>query len=335
MNHVNLLDCTLRDGGYVNDWRFGAEHIRSIIDHLERSGVNILELGFMRDEPFCPDRTIFPSVETINELICKDKGIIYSAMIEAFHPFPLEKLSSWNANGVDLIRVCIWKRCIDDHMKYCREIKEKGYQITIQPSRVEQYNDEEFIDMLKRSNELEPYAVYVVDTWGTQSPASICHYVRLADQYLLPEVKVGYHGHNNKLQALACVDAIMKLNLNRDVCLDSSVMGMGRGAGNLNTEIIMDYLNSSYGKTYKIQEIMSAYYQSLEKIYRQMPWGYSMYYYLSALFGANPNFAKHFEEHGYSAFELQEFLQSLTEKEKIVYDSTFIETRRRRLKCNR
>ena len=333
MKNIYLLDCTLRDGGYVNNWSFGKSNIVNIIDKLEKSGVNILELGFLRNEQQDENRTAFSNIENINSfLLNKKTNIIYSAMIEAFNPYDLNNLSNYKDGGVDLIRICIWKRCLKEHIDYCKKVKEKGYQITIQPSRVEQYSDEEFIEMIRASNELDPYALYVVDTWGTQSFEQIIHYMKLADKYLKPGIKLGYHGHNNKLQALSCAEACLSLDLNRDLCLDSSIMGMGRGAGNLNTEVIMEHLNNYHNKQYNFNKVVNAFYDSLLDIYKEKRWGYSMYSYLCSINNCNPNFANYFIEKSYPINLFKKFLESLTDKDKIVFSPEFVEERLKSLK---
>ncbi|MBR4237546.1 hypothetical protein IKQ02_03840 [bacterium] len=333
MNNVYLLDCTLRDGGYVNDWNFGFSNIKNIISNLENSGVNILELGFLRNETQDNGRTAFSCIENINALIAeRKKDVIYSAMIEAFNPFDLNNLSPYVEGGVDLIRICIWKRCLKEHIEYCKKVKEKGYKITIQPSRVEQYSDEEFIEMIEASNELEPYALYVVDTWGTQSSSQIKHYMELADKYLIPNIKIGYHGHNNKLQALSCAEMCLSLNLNRDLCIDSSIMGMGRGAGNLNTEVIMEFINEHYSQRYKTEKVVDAFNCFLLDTYNKKRWGYSMYSYLCSVNNCNPNYANYFIDKGYQINIFEDFLKTLTENEKIVFSANLVEERIKTIK---
>lgn len=328
MNRLFLLDCTLRDGCYVNNWVFGQENINNIVHGLEKTGVDVLELGFLRDEPFNPNSSNLPNIESADRLLTqKRKEIVYSVMLEAFNPYPLDKLNRHHEKGIDLIRVCIWKRCLAEHMAYCKTVAHKGYRLSIQPSRVEQYNDDEFIEMLKRANELNPYAVYVVDTWGTQSPYQICHYLELADKYLDSGVKIGYHGHNNKLQALSCAKAAIEMDLNRDLCIDSSIMGMGRGAGNLNTEIIMDFLNKSIGTQYDVDGIIDIFNLSLREVYHNTPWGYSMYYFLCSINNCNPSFATYFSENLIGEDLFLRFLQSLSDKEKIVFSKGLIEER--------
>ncbi len=328
MNRLYLLDCTLRDGGYVNDWRFGQENIEKIVHGLEQTGVSVLELGFLRDNPVDLNSSNLTNAEAADRLLSRRRNdIIYSAMLEAFNPYPLEKLSNHRDCGIDLIRVCIWKRCMDDHMKYCKTVADKGYKITIQPSRVEQYNDDEFVDMLKRSNDLSPFAVYVVDTWGTQSPDQICHYLELADKFLNRDIKLGYHGHNNKLQALSCARAAIEMKLDRDLCIDSSIMGMGRGAGNLNTEIIMEHLNERFGLQFDVNKVVDIFNSNLRDTYHKLPWGYSMYYFLCSIHNCNPNYATYFSDNSIDEGVFLKFLNSLNEQEKIVYDKEFIKSR--------
>ena len=328
MNQLLLLDCTLRDGGYVNNWRFGRSNIERIVSGLELTGVSAIELGFLRDEPNDIDSSNLHCIEDADSLLNHRKSdIIYSAMLEAFNPFPLSKLTNHREHGIDLIRICVWKRCIKEHLDYCKAVKDKGYKITIQPSRVEQYNDFEFVDLLKRADDLLPYAVYVVDTWGTQSATQICHYLELADKYLSPNVKVGYHGHNNKLQALSCAHAAIEMKLDRDLFIDCSVMGMGRGAGNLNTEIIMDYLNEYHEASFNVDGVVELYNASLKEVYHQFRWGYSMYYYLCSTHNCNPNYATFFSDHSLGEDLFSKFLSSLSEEEKVVYNEELIKSK--------
>ena len=328
MSKISILDCTLRDGGYVNNWNYGEDTIKGVITGLEEAGINILELGFMRNEAPNRDRTAFATIEDVNKLIPnKKKGVIYSAMIEAFNPYDLSILSPYVETGVDIIRVCVWKAPIKEHLKYCKEVQSKGYTISVQPSRVEQYNKEEFTDLVKRSNDLHPYAFYIVDTWGTQSSVQIASYAEIAAKYLDKDIKIGYHGHNNRMQALACAQTFLDMNLDHELCIDASVRGMGRGAGNLCTEIIMDYLNEVFATNYDCKKVVEVYNKYIRQFYEKEPWGYSLYYYLSSIYGVNPNFPTYFRNQNYTEEVFEEFLKSLVGREKVVFSKDFVEER--------
>ena len=223
-------------------------------------------------------------------------------------------------------------RALEEHLEYCRKISEQGYQVSIQPTAVEQYSPQEFTELLKRSNEVKPYAVYVVDTWGTQSSFEICRYAELAEKYLDPGIKIGYHGHNNKMQALSCAEALLKMGLSHDVCLDATIMGMGRGVGNLQTEVIMEHLNENYGKHYDCLKMVQLYERWLKRFYEAAPWGYSMYHYLSALYSCPQDFATYFRQNNISVTVFQEFLEGLKPGEKIVFRREFVEKRLKEMK---
>lgn len=331
MVNIYLLDCTLRDGGYVNDWAFGADGIHGMKEGLEQANVDIIELGFIRNEPANVNRSVFSNAaDMYSRITKKDRTAIYSAMIEGTDPegcYPINKLKTPEESGIDLIRVCTWKRLMKEHLSYCRDISKQGYLISVQPTAVEQYNTNEFIELLKRANEIQPFSVYVVDTWGTQSSIQVCRYLELAEQYLDSNIKIGYHGHNNKMQALSCVQSALAMNLSHDLCIDASIMGMGRGVGNLQTEVVMDYLNETQGKSYNKFKAVELFYHYLKNFYVDTPWGYSIYHFLSAQYSCPQDFATYFKEKNYGEDKFHQFLRSLKPEEKIVFRATFVEKR--------
>lgn len=328
---VYLLDCTLRDGGYVNNWNFGVEAINGIVTKLEDAGVDIIELGFIRDEMYKAERTVFTNGRDFTNVVKnKKKSVLYSAMIEGGdidRLFPIERLDTPECSGLDYIRVCTWKRLMKEHFQYCKCLIQMGYKVSIQPTAVEQYSDAEFIELLKLSNEIQPFAVYIVDTWGSQTSMQICHYAELMEEYLDPTICIGYHGHNNMMQALSCSEALLKMDLKHSLCLDSTIMGMGRGIGNLNTEIIMDYLNKNKMKQYDCYSIVDAFEKYVKPFYKTMPWGYSLYHYLSAKYSCPQDFATYFKQEDLGESFFKKFLESLKPSEKIYFDREFVERR--------
>ena len=245
--------------------------------------------------------------------------------------FPVIELGTPQESGIDIIRICLWKRLMREHIDYCKAVSELGYKISIQPTAIDQYNDEEFTKLLELSDAINPFSFYLVDTWGTQNADQIVHYAELADKYLSPSVKLGYHGHNNKMQALSCADAMLSMGLARDICIDSSVMGMGRGPGNLQTEVAMDHLNRKYGKHYRTDIIIKLCADYISNFYEQTPWGYSVYHFISSDKKLPQDFATYFREHGYSIDDFYRFTDSLSASEKVVCRRPFVEQRCREL----
>lgn len=332
MNKNYLLDCTLRDGGYINDWRFGESAIKNITDKMVQSGVDIVEIGFLKNEPYQKDRCVFNSMEQVKKVIGKKKdGVKYAVMCEVANPLPLELLAPADKDSADIIRVIIWKTKHDEQgnivdalqegFEYCKGIVEKGYSLCVQPARVSQYSDEEFVAMVKQFSTLDPFAIYVVDSWGTQNPEDLLHYMHLADENMSEKISLGYHGHNNMMQALPAAQAMIHEKFERNIIIDASVYGIGRGAGNLNIEIVSKYMNEQCGKTYNIEFMLQVYEKYIKDIYCIEPWGYSILFYLTAKYDCNPNYARYFmkNKNNLNSLNFDKFLKQLNNTDKIIF----------------
>ena len=321
MGNIALLDCTLRDGGYLNDWRFGKEAIIAIEKKLIDTGVDIIEIGFLKNEPYNFDRTVFSKEEEIELIIAPKKpGVLYAGMVEVMSPLPIDHLIQKSDSSIDIVRVIVWKRLLKQGFEYCRDIAAKGYKVCIQPARVNQYSETEFIEMVELFNCIDPLAIYVVDSWGTQNRDETLSYIRLADKYMKNGISLGYHGHNNMQQAFSCAEAIVNLELERDIIIDASIYGMGRGAGNLNIELIAAYLNKKFNKKYKLEPMLEIFSEYIEDHYKKTPWGYSVPHFLTALYDCNPEYANYLSlKKGLSSKRISEILKILSEQDRIIF----------------
>lgn len=310
MGTIKLLDCTLRDGGYVNNWDFGNSVICGILDRMLQTNVDIVEAGFIRDTQYNENKAVFPNVSSVGELMgkkhIKKKNAELAVMAEISNPIPLEKIENASETNVDIIRVIVWKSkhtadgkvvdALHESYEYCKGIVGKGYKLCVQPNRTDQYTDEEFQSMLRLFADLNPYAIYVVDSWGTMYSDDVLHYMEIADKMLPDTVSIGFHGHNNMMQAFSTAEKIIKKGFDRNIILDASIAGIGRGAGNLNLELVARYLNKKSGTDYDLRlmyEIYDLYIKDLEK---KFVWGSTLPFMLSAYRNANPNYAAYFAD---------------------------------------
>ncbi len=329
--NVKLLDCTLRDGGYVNNWNFGKENIGIVLRGLEESGIDIIEMGFLRADDYSESRTIFNCMNQVEEVIgIKKPGLSYSVMAESAHRINVDKLENASESIIDMVRIIIWKTQYDSKGKlcnaleqgymYCKEFTDKGYNICVQPARVEQYTDYEFRNMLRMYSELKPTAIYVVDSWGTMFSKQVIHYMTIADDELADSIAIGFHGHNNQMQAFSTVEEILRRDWKHDLIIDSSIFGIGRCAGNLNTEIVARYLNEEYGKEYNLIPLYDSYERSIKSIYKKTPWGYSVPYMITACQHANPNYGNYYQKNGMNnLIEFNSILNDMDSRDKVLY----------------
>ena len=297
MGKKYVLDCTLRDGGYLNNWEFGKETIRDVTDKLIKAHVDMIELGFLHDEPYIEDRAIWSDTcEAMRSVGPRQKGILYSLMAEIANPLPLDKLPLRSENTVDAIRVIIWRSKLQESFDYCKGIADKGYGVSIQTERTNQYSNEEFQNLVRKFAEIHTFAFYVVDSNGIMSKRRIIEYLKLADEVLPSDVILGYHGHNNRLQVVGAAESFVEMGLERDIVIDGSIRGIGRSSGNLHTELFAQYMNEYYGTTYDIPVMLEIYQEYIDPIYRKTPWGFSMETFITARHSCNPIYAEYLKE---------------------------------------
>lgn len=318
MRKVYLLDCTLRDGGYINDWRFGEETIRGICTRLAQAGVEIVEVGFIKGDEFNPDRSVFPDIESISSMIQpKSDKMMYVGMLDMSAPIPLERIIPRSEKTIDGIRVIFKKDKINEAYVYCKRIIELGYKLSVNFVGTDLYTDKEFIEGIEKFNELQPFAMAIVDSFGLIKRKHFLRLVSLADNNMAPGIVLCYHAHNNLQQAFGNAEALVEMNLKRDLCIDACVFGMGRGAGNLNLELFAEYMNESYDTKYRIEPMLEIMDEYLNDIYRKKFWGYSLPLYLSASTGCHPNYAIYLaEKDSLTVKSFNELLKSIPPEDK-------------------
>lgn len=291
MANIQILDCTLRDGGYINDFNFGKSGLKKIIAKLTGAGIDIIETGFLEDTEYNPDYSLYNTVEQIAEFIPEDRGRSMYVAMACYGEYNIDQLSEYDGKSVDGIRVTFHYNEIDEALEYCRRIQKKGYKVFVQPVGTSSYTDEKLLALIKKVNEMRPYSFYLVDTLGLMHKEEVLRFFYLINHNLAKSIHMGFHSHNNLQLSFSNCQALSSVETDRVISLDSSVYGMGRGAGNLNTELIANYLNEHNNASYEIEPLLEIVDEHIVKIKREYEWGYSVPYYLAAINGCHPNYA--------------------------------------------
>ena len=141
MKDIRVLDCTLRDGGYINNWEFGKEKSKFIINYLDKAGINYIEVGFIKEGHPSETKTLFASFEDINAFLPEniDHNKLF-AMI-TYGQFPIEKIPDADKSIVKGIRLIFKKQHTKAALDYCKELKKKGYKLFINPTFIDQFTD--------------------------------------------------------------------------------------------------------------------------------------------------------------------------------------------------
>jgi 4-hydroxy 2-oxovalerate aldolase len=327
MSNIRILDCTLRDGGYCNNWIFGKENIQTIVNGLLESNINIIECGYINQKKeYDPDSTQHISFEQIGSYIPKDRGgKIFVGMIN-FGEFVVEDIPKNDGTSIDGIRVCFKKKDRIAALDYCKQIKDKGYKVFIQGMVSLSFTDEEFIDFIRRTNKIEPYAFYIVDSFGMMKGKDLIRLFYTVEHNLSPSIHIGFHSHNNMQLAYSNCLSLTQVQSNRSIIIDSSIYGMGRGAGNLNTELFTEYLNENHGSDYKLKPLLTIVDDILDGFYKKNNWGYSLPNYISAKNNAHPNYAGFLDDKKTLTVEdMENIFLLMDEDKKVSFDKMYIE----------
>lgn len=297
MSQISLLDCTLRDGGYVNDWKFGQGNLVSVFERLVDAGVDIIEIGFLdQRRPFDIDRSIIPDTECTGKIYgsLDQKKAMIVGMID-YGTCGIDNIQPCEESCLDGIRVIFKKHLMHQAMEFCGEIKKLGYKVFAQLVSITSYNEEELLEIVDLVNSIKPYAVSMVDTYGLLYPEDLLHYYDILDEYVDKDVQIGFHAHNNLQLAYANSLCFLEKPSRHDVVVDGTLYGMGKSAGNAPLELLAMRLNEKFGKQYKIDSMLESINESVLEFYTKTPWGYKTFFYLCSKNRCHPNYVTYLE----------------------------------------
>lgn len=322
MGNIQILDCTLRDGGYVNSWDFGSVNIKKIINNLVESNVEYIECGFLKDCVCDGEKSIFSDIVQIRDFLPKKEFQSKFALMLNYGDFLLENLPSNNKNLA--IRIAFKKEDLKKALEECKKIKNKGYDIFINPMHTNFYSASEILDLIKEVNKIGPYAFTIADTTGAMKEKDVLKLFYLIDNELNSEIKLCFHSHNNLQLSFTNAQALIKAKNRRELIIDSTIFGMGRGAGNIQTEQLVQYLNDNCSKNYNLIPILKTIDEVINPIYSKTPWGYSVPYYLAATNHCHPNYAKFLSDRKIDVEKIDLILKGLPSDKKLTYDESYI-----------
>lgn len=290
MNHVKLLDCTLRDGAYLINKKFGDTTIHGMIEGLMDAHVDVIEIGFLQKEGFGDGKTVFKNAADAKRFIPSGKKGCMFTVLADFSRYSPDSLEECTGDSVDAVRECFFKEERFAAMQACRTIQAKGYQCFVQPVDILGYSDLELVELLHAVNELKPYCFSIVDTFGSMYQDDLHRIFALIHHNLVPSCRVGFHSHNNMQMSNALSQEFVRMTHGkRKAVIDGTVAGMGRGAGNTPTELIAQYLVSQWDYHYDIDALLDIIDGHIDAVRTRCSWGYSAPNFIAGCYSAHVN----------------------------------------------
>ena len=324
MATLKLLDCTLRDGGYYTNWNFDKQLVRDLINALDFAKVDIIELGYKSPKKGgiyrkCNDRYIWDILDNVSPVnsslafmidakdFVKNNKVDYSLLEDTIH-------NSYSS-PFSICRLAIKIEELKHALAIGKFVKEKGYRLIVNVMSISLLGEDQIIS-LKELEELELEALYFADSYGNLTPKYV---EKVIKSFLKFNIPIGIHTHDNLGLAFAnCIKAIEE----GASYIDGTLLGMGRGVGNVKTEQLISYLESKK-LSYKSKPVNKFVYKWMKPLLQKYEWGFTHNYLISGLKHIHPLYTQTLQSTLLSPNQIESILSEIEDPE--TFDITKIQ----------
>jgi len=287
---IKVFDCTIRDGGLVNNYHFTDEFVKGVYQTCLDAGIDYMEIGKNNSTKLMSDKEFgawnFSKEEDIRRIVGDNNTDMKIAVMSDIGRTLKEELLPKEESVVDMIRIATYVHQIPEAIELIKEAHNKGYETTINIMAIAKSSDSEIDEVLQAVSKTNVDVIYLADTFGSFHPEEI---EKLTKKYLdIAEAtgkEVGIHAHNNIQLAYANTIKAMRSGA---TFLDCTISGLGRGAGNCATELLVNYLKNPKYKQLPILKFIEKFIVPLEK---ELDWGYSIPYMITGQLVEHPRSA--------------------------------------------
>ncbi|WP_206110035.1 aldolase catalytic domain-containing protein [Paenibacillus albicereus] len=283
-----IVDCTVRDGGLVNNWDFSIEFVQDLYRSLDEAGVEYMEIGYKNSPKLLKGADAagpwrFLNDDFLRKVIPNKGRTKLSALVDIGRVDESDVLPR-TESMLDLIRVACYIQDVDKALELVSLFHERGYETTLNIMALSNVMENQLIEAFDAIRESVVDVVYVVDSYGSLKPSDFAYLIDKFKQHL-PNKKLGVHTHNN--QQLAFANTLLAVDKGVEY-LDTSVYGMGRAAGNCNTELLVAHLP---GTKYSVRPVLEMIEKHMLPLRQKEEWGYIMEYMVTGLLDEHPRSA--------------------------------------------
>ena len=294
MKKINILYCSLIEGGYYNNWDFSKDLVNDYLKAISESGIKNVEIGFRSLKENKLNGPNFFSTENYINILKIPKNINIGVMINVSELTQYRKnykkilskiFKEKNKSKIKFVRLATHFSEIDEVVKICKILKIKKYMVVINLMQITEQNEKNIIEASRKINQAKPDILYFADSLGAMNTEDVFKYVNLLRSNWKGEL--GIHTHNNLGKAVSNTLSAVE---NGVTWIDSTVTGMGRGPGNSETEYVlieMIKLSSTRYNLLPITKIIKKYFEPLKEKYK---WGPNSFYYLAGKYGIHPTY---------------------------------------------
>lgn len=290
-SEIRVLDCTIRDGGLMNNHHFEDRVVKAVYNACVAAGIDYMEIGYRASRKniklgehgcwkYCQE-------EDIRRIVGENATALkLSIMADAGKCDYREDIPAKQESVIDLIRVACYVHQVPLALDMLKDARDKGYETTVNLMAVTTVGDCELEAALELLAPSEAQAIYVVDSFGALYPLQTRRLVQKYLQHAKAGGKeVGIHAHNNLQLAYANTIEAIALGANY---IDATMAGLGRGAGNCPMELLLGLLRDPQ---YQLRPVLQCVAETIEPLRHELGWGFDLPYMLTGLFNQHPRAA--------------------------------------------
>ena len=328
---MNVLDCTLRDGGYYNDWSFPSNVVDDYLTAMAAANVDIVELGLrsLKNESF-KGASAFTTDDYLNSLEIPE-SLLVAVMVNASElvgentdlEAVLETLFPRDADSspVDVVRIACHVHEFEKALPATNWLKEKGYAVGFNLMQVADRSEEEVKQLSKVASGYDIDALYFADSMGSMGPEQCIKIINwLRDSWT---GALGIHTHDNMGKALQNTLTAIDHGV---TWLDSTVTGMGRGPGNARTEELVIELAERQNEAINMIPLMAIIRTYFQPLKNKCGWGSNPYYFLSGKYGIHPTYIQEMISIKLDEIQILEAINQLKNGEGKKYDVNLVKS---------
>ncbi|MFA5500727.1 MAG: aldolase catalytic domain-containing protein [Candidatus Omnitrophota bacterium] len=286
---IKLLDCTIRDGGLMNNHNFEFSFVRAVYKAISEAGIDYMEIGYKNSKrlfspkeygqwKFCDEEEIKRVIDGI------PSNTKISIMVDVDR-VDLDDVPQKKDSVVSMVRVASYVKDIDKAIYLANHCADKGYETTINIMAISRALDNELTEALHQlEEECKAQVIYVVDSNGALYQESVEFLVKKF-RSILKTKEIGMHAHNN--QQLAFGNTIEAIIHNANF-VDGSIYGLGRAAGNCPTELLLGFLKNP---KFDIRPILDVISKEFIPLREKLEWGYLIPYAITGILDEHPRTA--------------------------------------------
>lgn len=312
---IKLVDCTVRDGGLMNDHAFDDKVIKAVYETCVEAGIDYMELGYKSSKKiYAPDQFgcwKHCDEDDIRRIVADNPTPLKLAvMADAERTDYHEDILPADKSVLDMIRVATYIHQIPEALDMIKDAHDKGYETTVNIMAASTVREKELNDALELLVTSEVRVIYLVDSFGSFYSEQVRSLVDKYLSYAKPAGKeVGIHTHNN--QQLAYANTIEALIAGANY-LDASLAGLGRGAGNCQMELMLGFLHNP---KFKIRPVLKCIQDHIEPMREKLRWGFDIPYMITGNLNQHPRSAMKFMADSSNRKNIVAFFDSMIEEE--------------------